>query len=99
MSTLQSEFEGKFGTYTDCTLLQRLLIDFRAEEILARKEELTSLNFSHTCYAEAYPIFGEKVIVIQCQDLKIEFGPPPADFGSVCSPQKARKFRYMQQTT
>ena len=28
--------------------------------------------------------------------LKIEFGPPHADFGSVWSPQKARKFRHMQ---
>ena len=64
MSTLQSEFEGTFGTYTDCTLLQRLLIDFRAEEILGRKEELTSLNFSYTCNADTYPIFGEKVIAI-----------------------------------
>ena len=31
--------------------------------------------------------------------LKIEFGPPHADFGSVWSPQKARKFRLMQPTT
>ena len=30
--------------------------------------------------------------------LKIKFGPPHADFGSVWSPQKARKFRHMEQT-
>ena len=34
-----------------------------------------------------------------CPVLKIEFGPPHADFGSIWSPQKAREFRLMQQTT
>ena len=31
--------------------------------------------------------------------LKIEFGPPHTDFGSVWSPQIARKFWHIQQTT
>ena len=31
---------------------------------------------------------------INCPVLKIEFGPPHADFGSVWSPQKAHKFRH-----
>ena len=31
--------------------------------------------------------------------LKIEFGPQHADFGSVWSPQKARKFRHKRQAT
>ena len=29
-----------------------------------------------------------------CPVLKIEFGPPHTDFGSVWSPQKARKYRH-----
>ena len=31
--------------------------------------------------------------------LKIEFGSPAADFGSVWSHQKVLKFRHMQQTS
>ena len=34
-----------------------------------------------------------------CPVLKIGFGPPHTDFGSVWSPPKARKFRLKQQTT
>ena len=34
-----------------------------------------------------------------CPVLRIEFGPQHADFGTVWSPQKACKFRHMQQTT
>ena len=31
--------------------------------------------------------------------LEIGFGPPTADFGSICSSQKARNFRHFQITS
>ena len=41
----------------------------------------------------------DQKVGVECPVLKIRFGPPNADFWSVWSSQKARKFRQIQPTT
>ena len=61
--------------------------DLLQEALVEIKEEENHVEYDYSFLEAADPV------------LKIEFGPPHAGFGSVWSPQKARKFRHKQQTT
>ena len=67
----------------------------RLEQVEAREQGMTTL----TRLKKRQPGSGEKEKVEPSPVLKICFGPPTADFWSVWSSQKARKFRQIRPTT
>ena len=49
LSTPQPEFEHGGGTWKDCLLLHRLLIEGKGEEVLRRRQELSPSILKYTC--------------------------------------------------
>ena len=74
---------------------------FQDQERASFQELRNDTDFTDVTLAcEDQNIKAHKVILSACSPvLKIQFGPPNADFWSVWSSQKTRKFRQIQPTT